>query len=67
MAAVARSEPESRPTANGPVTISTLAMLANGRSVMGISQYDLVAKGRPAWNAGKQSAPKERSRSSKSG
>ncbi len=29
-------------------------MSANGRSVMGISQYDPAAKGRPAWNAGKQ-------------
>ncbi len=29
-------------------------MLAKGRNVMGISQYDPAAKGRPAWNAGKQ-------------
>lgn len=29
-------------------------MLAKGRIVMGISQYDLAAKGRAAWNAGKQ-------------
>jgi integrase len=41
-------------SATGPVTISTWAMSANGRSVMGISQYDPVAKGRPAWNAGKR-------------
>ncbi len=29
-------------------------MLAEGRNVMGISKYDPAAKGRPAWNAGKQ-------------
>jgi integrase len=29
-------------------------MLAKGRNVMGISRYDPLAKGRPAWNAGKQ-------------
>jgi integrase len=29
-------------------------MLAKERNVMGISQYDPAAKGRPAWNAGKQ-------------
>ncbi len=38
----------------GTVTILILAMSANGRSVMGISQYDPTARGRPAWNAGKQ-------------
>lgn len=38
----------------GTVTISRLAISANGRSVMGISQYDPVANVRPAWNAGKQ-------------
>lgn len=29
-------------------------MLAKGRNVIGISRYDPAAKGRPAWNAGKQ-------------
>lgn len=68
MAASTSRSSESRQSENGVITISTSAMSANGRSVMGISQYDPVAKGRPAWDAAvSRSAQKERSKSSKSG
>ncbi|MDQ0329154.1 hypothetical protein QFZ88_001481 [Mesorhizobium sp. YL-MeA3-2017] len=37
-----------------PPIILHLAILAKWRNVTGISQYGPVAKGRPAWNVGKQ-------------
>ena len=48
-------EPKSSYWAFGTtIATSSLASVAEGENVIGISQYDPTAKGRPAWNAGKQ-------------